>query len=43
VTTVERRDAIELDGRRFAWRTLGEGPPLALVNGYAASSVDSNL
>ncbi len=36
----ERHDAIELDGRRFAWRTLGEGPPLVLVNGYAAGSAD---
>src|ERR1700733_13207250 len=31
---------IELAGRRFAWRTLGSGPALLLVNGYAASSVD---
>jgi pimeloyl-ACP methyl ester carboxylesterase len=32
--------AIEIDGRRFAWRSLGSGPPLVLVNGYAASSSD---
>jgi pimeloyl-ACP methyl ester carboxylesterase len=32
--------AIELAGRRFAWRTLGSGPALLLVNGYAASSAD---
>jgi pimeloyl-ACP methyl ester carboxylesterase len=32
--------AIEIDGRRFAWRSLGAGPPLVLVNGYAASSAD---
>lgn len=40
--SVERPDlrAIELDGRRFAWRSFGEGPPLVLVNGYAASSTD---
>ncbi len=31
---------IELDGRRFAWRTLGAGAPLLLINGYAASSAD---
>lgn len=35
-----RRQTIKLDGRRFAWRTLGEGTPLLLVNGYAASSAD---
>lgn len=40
--TVERPDlhAIELAGRRFAWRSFGAGPPLVLVNGYAASSTD---
>jgi pimeloyl-ACP methyl ester carboxylesterase len=32
--------AIEIDGRRFAWRTLGSGKPLLLVNGYAATSTD---
>ncbi|HUA73457.1 MAG TPA: alpha/beta hydrolase [Solirubrobacteraceae bacterium] len=32
--------AIELEGRRFAWRSFGAGPPLVLVNGYAASSAD---
>jgi pimeloyl-ACP methyl ester carboxylesterase len=31
---------IELGGRRFAWRTLGIGPPLLLVNGYAATAAD---
>ncbi len=31
---------IELDGRRLAWRTLGSGPPLLLVNGYAATGGD---
>jgi pimeloyl-ACP methyl ester carboxylesterase len=42
VATVERPDlqAIELEGRRFAWRSFGAGPPLVLVNGYAASSTD---
>jgi 3-oxoadipate enol-lactonase len=30
----------QIDGRRFAWGELGEGPPLVLVNGYAASSAD---
>ncbi len=32
--------AIELAGRRFAWRTVGRGPALLLVNGYAATSAD---
>ncbi len=32
--------AIEIDGRRLQWRSLGEGPPLLLVNGYAGSSAD---
>lgn len=32
--------AIEVDGRRLAWRTVGSGPPLLLVNGYAATGGD---
>jgi len=32
--------SIQLDGRRYAWRSLGAGPPLLLVNGYAATSAD---
>lgn len=31
---------IELDGRRLAWRSVGAGPPLLLVNGYAATGGD---
>ncbi|HEX5929525.1 MAG TPA: alpha/beta hydrolase [Solirubrobacterales bacterium] len=31
---------IDLEGRRLAWRTLGAGPPLLLINGYAATSED---
>jgi pimeloyl-ACP methyl ester carboxylesterase len=31
---------IELGGRRFAWSAFGDGPPLLLLNGYAASSAD---
>jgi len=31
---------IEVEGRRFAWRSLGSGPPLLLINGYAATGVD---
>lgn len=36
----ERITTIDRGGRRLAWRTLGDGPPLLLVNGYAASSAD---
>jgi pimeloyl-ACP methyl ester carboxylesterase len=32
--------AIELDGRRLSWRSAGSGPPLLLVNGYAATGSD---
>jgi pimeloyl-ACP methyl ester carboxylesterase len=32
--------AIEIDGRRLAWRAHGTGTPLLLINGYAASSAD---
>ncbi|MGD9735103.1 MAG: alpha/beta fold hydrolase [Solirubrobacterales bacterium] len=32
--------AIEIDGRRFAWHTIGSGPPLILVNGYAGTGAD---
>lgn len=33
-------EAIEIDGRRYAWRSLGAGPPLVMINGYAATSAD---
>jgi pimeloyl-ACP methyl ester carboxylesterase len=36
----ERSEAIEVGGRRLAWRSLGNGPPLLLLNGYAATAVD---
>lgn len=32
--------AIEVDGRRLAWSEAGEGEPLLLVNGYAATGAD---
>jgi len=38
--TAERVTRIAVDGRRLAWRTLGQGPPLLLVNGYAATAAD---
>jgi pimeloyl-ACP methyl ester carboxylesterase len=31
---------IEVEGRRFAWRTVGSGTPLLLINGYAATGAD---
>jgi pimeloyl-ACP methyl ester carboxylesterase len=40
VSAPERLPSIEIGDRRFAWRSLGAGPPLLLVNGYAASSAD---
>jgi 3-oxoadipate enol-lactonase len=30
----------EIEGRQFAWRTVGEGSALLLVNGYAATAED---
>jgi 3-oxoadipate enol-lactonase len=30
----------DIEGRRFAWRAVGQGPPLLLVNGYAATGAD---
>jgi pimeloyl-ACP methyl ester carboxylesterase len=36
----EQKRTIEIAGRRIAWRSLGAGPPLLLVNGYAGSSAD---
>lgn len=37
---VANEHEIRIDGRRFCWRTAGEGPPLLLVNGYAAAAQD---
>jgi pimeloyl-ACP methyl ester carboxylesterase len=31
---------IEVAGRRLAWRAAGQGPPLLLINGYAATGAD---
>lgn len=31
---------IEVEGRRLAWHAVGEGSPLLLVNGYAATGED---
>ncbi len=36
----ERLDAIDIDGRKLTWRSVGRGPPLVLLNGYSASAQD---
>ncbi len=36
----ERRDAIDIDGRRFSYRVVGSGTPLVLLNGYSATAMD---
>ena len=33
-------ETIDVGGRRLAWRAVGSGAPLLLVNGYAATSAD---
>jgi pimeloyl-ACP methyl ester carboxylesterase len=33
-------ESTTVDGRRLAWRPVGSGPPLLLVNGYAATGAD---
>ena len=40
MTAPEREEAIDVDGRRFAWRAVGEGRPLVLLNGYSATAQD---
>lgn len=35
-----RLESTTVDGRRLAWRLVGSGPPLLLVNGYAATGAD---
>jgi pimeloyl-ACP methyl ester carboxylesterase len=34
----ERDGAIEVEGRRLAWRSVGEGPPLVLITGYSGAA-----
>jgi len=39
--SVPAAGAIEVGpGRRISWRAIGDGPPLLLVNGYAATAAD---
>lgn len=40
VAVEEREGKVAVGGRRLAWRSLGDGPPLLLVNGYAATAAD---
>jgi pimeloyl-ACP methyl ester carboxylesterase len=40
MTRSEPATQIEIDGRRLAWRSVGRGPRLLLINGYAATSED---
>lgn len=35
-----RVESTTVGGRRLAWRLVGSGPPLLLVNGYAATGAD---
>jgi pimeloyl-ACP methyl ester carboxylesterase len=35
---VERNDSIAIEGRRLAWRSVGEGPPLVLITGYSGAA-----
>jgi pimeloyl-ACP methyl ester carboxylesterase len=37
---VRGQQQIEIEGRQFAWRAVGNGPPLLLINGYAATGGD---
>ena len=36
----EQRGTTAIEGGRIAWRRVGDGPPLVLVNGYAATAQD---
>jgi pimeloyl-ACP methyl ester carboxylesterase len=36
----EGDQAIVIDGRRYAWRAVGSGPRLVLVNGYGGTAAD---
>ncbi len=38
--TTERTESISIDGRRYASRVLGSGPPLVLLNGYSGTAAD---
>jgi pimeloyl-ACP methyl ester carboxylesterase len=38
--TAQDRGAIEVAGRKVVWRTVGDGPPMMLLNGYSATAQD---
>jgi pimeloyl-ACP methyl ester carboxylesterase len=40
VAEAAQTEEIEVDGRRLAWRAIGAGPDLLLINGYAATGED---
>jgi pimeloyl-ACP methyl ester carboxylesterase len=40
MTGAETNDAIDIDGRRYSWRSIGSGPPLILLNGYSGTAAD---
>jgi len=40
MTELEPRGAIDIDGRKYAWRSIGSGPPFVLLNGYSAAAQD---
>jgi len=40
VKEAARNEAIDVGGRRLAWTSVGDGPALLLVNGYAATAAD---
>jgi len=40
MATEERRGTTDVGGRTLAYRLLGSGPPLLLINGYAATAAD---
>jgi pimeloyl-ACP methyl ester carboxylesterase len=35
-----RSGEVEIEGRTLAWQAVGSGPPLLLINGYAATGAD---
>lgn len=37
---METDESISIDGRRYAFCAVGEGPPLVLLNGYSATAAD---
>jgi 3-oxoadipate enol-lactonase len=40
MTGAEGTGSTRIDGRRFAWRSLGSGPVLVMLNGYSSGAAD---